>query len=240
MSGRPAPLLRRSARRPPPFSLPARPRITLHLSRTAGSSLLCCRHRLRPPARPRPVTCTPALSFSPTPAPAGQGRGGSASDRAGPAGAISSPPPLVHLPRLTPPPPGLHRRLDLPTARRGAALQCGACAAAGAGTGSVLLPDAALRCRQSEPYLSGPAFAAAAGTATAPGRQSEPYLPGPAFAAAAGTATAPGRQSEPYLPGPALGAWGGPASGPSADGCPNGRVRLYRRPTRAGYHVQEQ
>ena len=106
MSGRPAPLLRRSARRPPPFSLPARPRITLHLSRTAGSSLLCCRHRLRPPARPRPVTCTPALSFSPTPAPAGQGRGGSASDRAGPAGAISSPPPRAP-PAPHSPPAGL-------------------------------------------------------------------------------------------------------------------------------------
>ena len=157
---------------PPPLSLLPRPAPpTSHcppphhiapLLHPAGSSL-CCRHRLRPPARPRPATCTSAL---PT-APAERGRGGIASDRPGPPYNLSSPPapPAPHPPQL-----GLHRRLDLPAARRDAAL--------------------------------------------------------------------PPKQT--VFVGARLGAGAARQAAPPRTGCPNGRVRLYRRPTRAVYHVQEQ
>ena len=103
---------------PPSLSLPA-PHHLAPLLHPAGSLPLCCRHRLRPPARPRPVTRTSAL---PPTAPAERGRGGSESDRAGPAGALSSTP---HLPRPLLPRRACTAAWIWPAARRGAALRRG-------------------------------------------------------------------------------------------------------------------
>lgn len=153
------------ARRPPPLT--AHLRITLRLSCTLPApshSAAGTGYARRPGPARRPAPPPSALLH-------GARRAGPWWDCIGPARPppynLSSPPapPAPHPPQL-----GLHRRLDLPAARRGAAL--------------------------------------------------------------------PPKQT--VFVGARLGAGAARQAAPPRTGCPNGRVRLYRRPTRAVYHVQEQ